>query len=171
MEGRRCVGPWPARETTRPGRGRRAAGRRRGCGVGRAGEGRAARAGDAYGKDHVMSLGEIAYEAYHAALTEYRRTHPDQCDAAGRWASFSPPLLAAWEAASQAVVDAARAQDHTASEGCRAAWPGDYGAQCLRVCLWFKLIHTERLAPLVNAPCAAPCTRQRCRVTPRCRQD
>jgi len=24
-----------------------------------------------------MSLGEIAYEAYHAALSEYRRTHHD----------------------------------------------------------------------------------------------
>jgi hypothetical protein len=68
-----------------------------------------------------MSLGEIAYEAYHAALKEYRRTHHDQFDAAGRWASLSPQFQAAWEAASQTVVAAARAQDHTASEVCRAA--------------------------------------------------
>ena len=70
-----------------------------------------------------MSLGEIAYEAYHAALKEYRRTHHDPCDTAGRWASLSPQFQAAWEAASQAVVAAAAAcaQDHTASEVCRAA--------------------------------------------------
>jgi hypothetical protein len=37
-----------------------------------------------------MSLGEIAYEAYHAALSEYRRTHHDQFDPSGRWASLSP---------------------------------------------------------------------------------
>ena len=37
-----------------------------------------------------MSLGEIAYEAYHAALREYRRTHHDQFDPSGRWASLSP---------------------------------------------------------------------------------
>jgi hypothetical protein len=70
-----------------------------------------------------MALGETAYEAYHAALQEYRRTHHDQFDAAGRWASLSPQFQAAWEAASQAVVDAAtaRARDHIASEGCCAA--------------------------------------------------
>jgi hypothetical protein len=53
-----------------------------------------------------MSLGEIAYEAYHAALSEYRRTHHDQFDPSGRWASLSPQFQAAWEAASQAVVHA-----------------------------------------------------------------
>ena len=36
-----------------------------------------------------MSLGEIAYEAYHAALSEYRRTHHDQFDPSGRWASLA----------------------------------------------------------------------------------
>jgi hypothetical protein len=54
-----------------------------------------------------MSLGEIAYEAYHAALKEYRRTHNDHFDQSGRWASLSPHFQAAWEAASQAVVHAA----------------------------------------------------------------
>lgn len=51
-----------------------------------------------------MSLGEIAYEAYHAALQEYRRTHHDQFDPAGRWSSLSPQFQAAWEAASHAVA-------------------------------------------------------------------
>jgi hypothetical protein len=37
-----------------------------------------------------MSLGEIAYEAYHAALIAYRRTHHDQFDPSGRWASLAP---------------------------------------------------------------------------------
>ena len=55
-----------------------------------------------------MSLGEIAYEAYHQALKEYRRTHNDYFDQAGRWASLSPQFQAAWEAAGQAVVHAAR---------------------------------------------------------------
>jgi hypothetical protein len=54
-----------------------------------------------------MSLGEIAYEAYHAALIEYRGTHHDQFDPSGRWASLSPQFQAAWEAASQAVAHAA----------------------------------------------------------------
>jgi hypothetical protein len=55
-----------------------------------------------------MSLGEIAYEyeAYHAALIEYRRAYHDQFDPSGRWASLSPQFQAAWEAASQAVVHA-----------------------------------------------------------------
>jgi hypothetical protein len=57
-----------------------------------------------------MSLGEIAYEAYHAALKEYRRTHNDHFDQSGRWASLSPQFQAAWEAASQAVTDAAAEQ-------------------------------------------------------------
>ena len=62
-----------------------------------------------------MSLGEIAYEAYHAALTEYRRTHNDQFNQSGRWASLSPQFQAAWEAASQAVVHAVaeRPREHT----------------------------------------------------------
>ena len=51
-----------------------------------------------------MSLGEIAYEAYHAALSEYRRTHHDHFDQSGRWASLSPQFQAAWEAAGQAVA-------------------------------------------------------------------
>jgi hypothetical protein len=70
-----------------------------------------------------MSPGGIAYEAYHAALTEYRPTHHDQFDAAGRWANLSPSFQAAWEAASQAVMDAAiaRAPDHPASAVGRAA--------------------------------------------------
>ena len=51
-----------------------------------------------------MSLGEIAYEAYHAALSEYRRTHHDQFDPSGRWVTLSPTFQAAWEAASQAVA-------------------------------------------------------------------
>ena len=51
-----------------------------------------------------MSLGEIAYEAYHAALSEYRRNHHDHFDQSGRWASLSPQFQAAWEAASQAVA-------------------------------------------------------------------
>jgi hypothetical protein len=51
-----------------------------------------------------MSLGEIAYEAYHAALSEYRRAHHDQFDPSGRWATLSPTFQAAWEAASQAVA-------------------------------------------------------------------
>jgi hypothetical protein len=54
-----------------------------------------------------MSLGEIAYEAYHAALKEYRRTHNDHFDQSGRWASLSLQFQAAWEAAGQAVVHAA----------------------------------------------------------------
>ena len=53
-----------------------------------------------------MSLGEIAYEAYHEALREYRHTHHDQFNQAGRWASLSPQFQAAWEAASQAVAHA-----------------------------------------------------------------
>ena len=53
-----------------------------------------------------MSLGEIAYEAYHEALREYRRTHHDQFNQAGRWASLSPQFQAAWETASQAVAHA-----------------------------------------------------------------
>jgi hypothetical protein len=53
-----------------------------------------------------MSLGEIAYEAYHAALREYRRTHNDQFDQSGRWTSLSPQFQAAWEAAGQAVAHA-----------------------------------------------------------------
>ena len=53
-----------------------------------------------------MSLGEIAYEAYHAALREYRRTHHDQFDPSGRWASLSPQFQAAWDAASHAVASA-----------------------------------------------------------------
>lgn len=53
-----------------------------------------------------MSLGEIAYEAYHEALREYRRTHNDHFDQAGRWVSLSPQFQAAWEAASQAVAHA-----------------------------------------------------------------
>ena len=51
-----------------------------------------------------MSLGEIAYEAYHAALSEYRRTHHDHFDQSGRWTSLSPQFQAAWEAAGQAVA-------------------------------------------------------------------
>ena len=57
-----------------------------------------------------MSPGELAYEAYHAALKEYRGTHHDEFDTAGRWASLSPQCQAAWEAASQAVVDTAAAR-------------------------------------------------------------
>ena len=53
-----------------------------------------------------MSLGEIAYEAYHAALSEYRQTRHDQFDPSGRWASLSPQFQAAREAASQAVAHA-----------------------------------------------------------------
>ena len=53
-----------------------------------------------------MSLGEIAYEAYHATLREYRRTHHDQFDPSGRWASLSPQFQAAWDAASHAVASA-----------------------------------------------------------------
>ena len=59
-----------------------------------------------------MSLGEIAYEAYHKALREYRRTHNDQFNQAGRWASLSPQFQAAWEAASHAVAHAV-AECHT----------------------------------------------------------
>ena len=61
-----------------------------------------------------MSLGAIAYEAYHAALSEYRRTHHDQFDPSGRWSSLAPPFQAAWEAASQAVahVVAERRREH-----------------------------------------------------------
>ena len=44
-----------------------------------------------------MSLGEIAYEAYHEALREYRHAHNDQFDQSGRWASLSPQFQAAWE--------------------------------------------------------------------------
>jgi hypothetical protein len=53
-----------------------------------------------------MSLGEIAYEAYHAALREYRRTHHDHFDQSGRWATLAPQFQAAWEAASHAVAHA-----------------------------------------------------------------
>ena len=52
-----------------------------------------------------MSLGEIAYEAYHAALSEYRRTHHDHFVQSGGWANLSPQFQAAWEAASQAVAE------------------------------------------------------------------
>jgi len=55
-------------------------------------------------RSDVMSLGEIAYEAYHAALSEYRRTHHDHFVQSGRWATLSPQFQAAWEAASQAVA-------------------------------------------------------------------
>jgi hypothetical protein len=51
-----------------------------------------------------MSLGEIAYEAYHVALSEYRRTHNDHFDQSGRWTSLSPQFQAAWEAAGHAVA-------------------------------------------------------------------
>ena len=51
-----------------------------------------------------MSLGEIAYEAYHAALSEYRGTHNDHFVQSGQWANLSPQFQAAWEAASQAVA-------------------------------------------------------------------
>jgi len=37
-----------------------------------------------------MSLGEIAYEAYHAALSEYHRTHHDHFVQSGGWANLSP---------------------------------------------------------------------------------
>ena len=62
-----------------------------------------------------MSLGELAYEAYHAALREYRRTHNDHFDQSGRWASLSPQFQAAWESASQAVAQAVaeRHREHT----------------------------------------------------------
>jgi|GEM_PF-2291655 len=53
-----------------------------------------------------MSLGEIAYEAYHAALSEYRRTHHDHFVQSGGWANLSKQFQAAWEAASQAVTKA-----------------------------------------------------------------
>jgi hypothetical protein len=52
-----------------------------------------------------MSLGEIAYEAYHAALSEYRRTHHDHFVQSGGWSNLSPQFQAAWEAASQAVAE------------------------------------------------------------------
>jgi len=52
-----------------------------------------------------MSLGEIAYEAYHAALSEYRGTHHDHFVQSGGWANLSPQFQAAWEAASQAVAE------------------------------------------------------------------
>jgi len=52
-----------------------------------------------------MSLGEIAYEGYHAALSEYRRTHHDHFVQSGGWANLSPQFQAAWEAASQAVAE------------------------------------------------------------------
>ncbi len=52
-----------------------------------------------------MSLGERAYEAYHAALSEYRRTHHDYFVQSGGWANLSPQFQAAWEAASQAVAE------------------------------------------------------------------
>ena len=65
-----------------------------------------------------MSLGEIAYEAYHEALREYRRTHNDHFNPAGRWASLSPQFQAAWEAASQAVAHAVveRHSEHAEEE-------------------------------------------------------
>lgn len=62
--------------------------------------------GEPMERSETMSLGEIAYEAYHAALQEYRRTHHDQFDPAGRWLSLSPQFQAAWEAASHAVASA-----------------------------------------------------------------
>ena len=52
-----------------------------------------------------MSLGERAYEAYHAALSEYRRTHHDHFVQSSGWANVSPQFQAAWEAASQAVAE------------------------------------------------------------------
>ena len=63
-----------------------------------------------------MSRGEIAYEASHAALREYRRTHHDQCDPAGRWPSVSPQFQAAWDAASQAVASVVVERLHDAKE-------------------------------------------------------
>ena len=57
-------------------------------------------------RSKVMSRGEIAYEAYHAALEEYRRTPHDPFTQAGRWARLSPQFQAAGEAASHAVVHA-----------------------------------------------------------------
>jgi hypothetical protein len=63
-----------------------------------------------------MSLGEIAYEAYHQALKEYRRTHNDHFDQSGRWASLSPQFQAAWEAASQAVANAVAERPKEQSE-------------------------------------------------------
>ena len=70
-----------------------------------------------------MSLGEIAYEAYHAALSEYRRTHHDQFDPSGRWASLSPQFQAAWEAASQAVAHAvAERHRENAEEQAKPPW-------------------------------------------------
>jgi hypothetical protein len=53
-----------------------------------------------------MSLGDIAYEAYHAALSECRRTHHDHFVQSGGWANLSKQFQAAWEAASQAVAHA-----------------------------------------------------------------
>ena len=72
-------------------------------------------AGEHKERSDVMSLGEIAYEAYHAALREYRATHNDHFNQSGRWASLSPQFQAAWEAASQAVVHAIaeRPREHT----------------------------------------------------------
>jgi len=62
-----------------------------------------------------MSLGELAYEAYHTALREYRRTHNDHFDQSGQWASLSPQFQAAWEAAGHAVAYAIaeRHREHT----------------------------------------------------------
>ncbi len=64
-----------------------------------------------------MSLGEIAYEAYHAALSEYRRNHNDQFVQSGRWATLSPQFQAAWEAVGHAVASAVveRIGKHTES--------------------------------------------------------
>ena len=57
-------------------------------------------------RSKTISLGDIVYEASHAALREYRRTHHDQFDLSGRWASVSPQFQAAWDAASHAVASA-----------------------------------------------------------------
>jgi hypothetical protein len=67
-------------------------------------------------RSDVMSLGELAYEAYHTALREYRRTHHDHFDQAGRWASLSLQFQAAWEAAGQAVAGAVAARPREATE-------------------------------------------------------
>jgi len=53
-----------------------------------------------------MSRGEIAYEASHAALSEYRRAHHDHLVQSGGWTNVSPQFQATWEAASQAVKNA-----------------------------------------------------------------
>ena len=150
---------------TRPGRGRRAAGRRLGCGVGRAGEGRAAPHGRRLRKGTTSSSGKLRMKRIMRRLQSIDAPIMISLTPPGGGPAYPRRCSPPGRRRDEPCVDAARAQDHTASEGCRAAWPGDYGAQCLRVCLWFKLIDTECLTPLVNAPCAAPCTRKQCRVT------